>query len=393
MSGRQRGAAVLEILLFCALVVAAGSFVVAVRSRTGWDQDIWWHLRTGQWIVEHRQLPTADPFSQYGRDKEWVAYSWLFALIVYAVHHGLGLKGLVLLSAGVSMVITAVFYVLVRGLGATPFTAVPLTAFGFYAMMGLTTPRPWLFTMLFFLVELHIVVTASRAGSPRSRLLWLLPPLFLLWANLHIQFVVGLLVLVAAAADALWYERIEPRGAPPIVPSASWLVVTALCTLAGAIGPYRFGLYRTARELMRQPALWNRIGELLAPDFRHSTDWVALAMVLTAAVSIGWQARTRPVRVLLLLLFVPAIYLGFRSRRDGWLTVTMAAARRRCAAGLRHRSRCRWRQSCARSARRSFPSRTFRRTCGATIRPPRRNSSSGAALRVHSTTTSTGAVI
>ena len=30
------------------------------------DLDIWWHLRTGQWIVEHRAVPVTDPFSSFG---------------------------------------------------------------------------------------------------------------------------------------------------------------------------------------------------------------------------------------------------------------------------------------------------------------------------------------
>ena len=44
------------------------------------DPDIWWHLRTGQWIVEHGAVPMTDPFSSYGMGKPWIAYSWLFEI-------------------------------------------------------------------------------------------------------------------------------------------------------------------------------------------------------------------------------------------------------------------------------------------------------------------------
>jgi hypothetical protein len=37
------------------------------------DPDIWWHLRTGQWIIEHAQVPGTDPFSAYGTGNHWVA--------------------------------------------------------------------------------------------------------------------------------------------------------------------------------------------------------------------------------------------------------------------------------------------------------------------------------
>jgi hypothetical protein len=324
---KTRAARGIDIALFAVLLVAAGALVVGVRARVGWDQDIWWHLRTGAWIAERHELPATDPFSQYGHDKEWVAYSWLFALVAHTAHRALGLKGLVLLCGGLGVSIAAALYVLLRGLGASPFAAAPLTAFAFYAMMGLTTPRPWLFTMLFFLIELHVILTASARDRSRvPRVLWLLPPLFFVWANIHIQFVVGLVALAAAALDAFWYEYVEPHGGEgPAVSFRSWVIVTVLCVLATMIGPYNVRLYAVARDLTAQTALWSRIGELVAPTFRVSGDWVVLALVLAASVCVGWQARSRPVRVVLLLLFVLGIYLGFRSRRDTWVTATLAA--------------------------------------------------------------------
>src|SRR6187200_1203291 len=65
----KRAISALELAVFCAICLGAGAFVVAARSRTNWDQDIWWHLRTGQWIAEHGQVPVTDPFSQYGQGK------------------------------------------------------------------------------------------------------------------------------------------------------------------------------------------------------------------------------------------------------------------------------------------------------------------------------------
>ncbi len=54
------------------------------------DPDIWWHLRTGQWIIEHHTVPMTDPFSAYGMGKPWVAYGWLFDILVYGLYTQLG---------------------------------------------------------------------------------------------------------------------------------------------------------------------------------------------------------------------------------------------------------------------------------------------------------------
>ena len=56
------------------------------------DYDLWWHLRTGQWIVASGTVPASDPFSQYGLEsgKPWFAYSWLFEVLVFALYRALG---------------------------------------------------------------------------------------------------------------------------------------------------------------------------------------------------------------------------------------------------------------------------------------------------------------
>src|SRR4029450_4870573 len=160
----------LESAVFCAISLSAGAFVVAVRARSNWDQDIWWHLRAGQWIAEHGQLPSTDPFSTYGQGKAWIVYTWLFDLIAYETHHWLGLRGVVLLSAVLGLAIAAALYILLRALHAPWTIAAPLTLVSFDAMMPLTTPRPWLFSMLFFLVELNIVVSVMRSRMEREAL-------------------------------------------------------------------------------------------------------------------------------------------------------------------------------------------------------------------------------
>src|SRR5262245_27352265 len=59
------------------------------------DPDIWWHLRTGEWVAQHQQVPATDPFTIYGSGKPWVAYSWLFEVLVYGLHRWLGLVGII----------------------------------------------------------------------------------------------------------------------------------------------------------------------------------------------------------------------------------------------------------------------------------------------------------
>ncbi len=132
------------------------------------DADIWSHLRTGEWIVRHHWVPYTDPFSSYGLGHSWVAYSWLFEVLVFGLHHLFGLVGLLAFVCIMVLAITAGLHALIRKFEPRVANAVLLTAFGLIAMAPLYTPRPWLFTILLFIIELNILIGVrnSRKRSP-----------------------------------------------------------------------------------------------------------------------------------------------------------------------------------------------------------------------------------
>ena len=45
--------------------------IFAMAARMSVDTDTWWHLRAGQWIVEHRAVPQVDPFSYTRLGDAW----------------------------------------------------------------------------------------------------------------------------------------------------------------------------------------------------------------------------------------------------------------------------------------------------------------------------------
>jgi hypothetical protein len=134
---------------------------------------------------------------------------------------------------------------------------------------------------------------------------------------MHIQFAIGLVVLVAGAVDAYWNNHERDV-------LVRWIGVGLVCGLATLVTPYHVRLYLVAREYMGQSELWERIGEFVAPTFRTVPDWVVLALVLAAAGCFGWQARDRSTELFWLLLFGLGTWLGFRSRRDTWVVVAAA---------------------------------------------------------------------
>ena len=94
-----------------------------------------------------------------------MAYSWGFEVPAAWVVENLGLMGLSLLHC---LLVTAVVVALHRLLASLilDFTlAVGLTAAAVVAMNAIFTPRPWLLTILFFILELHVILRVRAGGS------------------------------------------------------------------------------------------------------------------------------------------------------------------------------------------------------------------------------------
>ena len=57
--------------------------LLAMTARNALDPDLWWHLRTGQWIVDTGHIPHADPFSFTRTGHAWVSHEWLSEVAFY----------------------------------------------------------------------------------------------------------------------------------------------------------------------------------------------------------------------------------------------------------------------------------------------------------------------
>lgn len=287
------------------------------------DADIWWHLRTGQWILQHHSVPHIDPFTRFGAGRPWTAYSWLYELIVLKCFQQFGIAGILAYSTGMVLAITVAVYHLIKRLQPDFSGAVLLTFAACYSLMHLYTPRSWLFSILFFVLELDILMHARRTGPETGmlrELLWL-PPLFALWANVHIQFFDGLLVMGLALGEAIlarWFTSARTRLAP------AWIGgIFLACILATLINPYGWHIYEIGFRAAAQPGIKFYIQDMQAIPFRALPDYCMLFLALAAAAALGWRRRF-PVFETALLAF--AAVVSFRSGRDMWVMAIVAAA-------------------------------------------------------------------
>ncbi|MGH7824018.1 MAG: hypothetical protein ACREQ7_02390 [Candidatus Binatia bacterium] len=286
------------------------------------DPDIWWHLRAGQWILQQGSVPTEDPFSAYGSGKPWIAYSWLFEVLVYALYDQWGLMALLLLAVLMSLLIALVVHLLIRR-GELPFLPeMTVLALALASMKPMISPRPWLFSILFFAAELLVLFEARRTGRVAGLLI--LPPLFVLWANLHIQFVYGLAALGLFFFEAVvdWRLRKQAELGSSDLPVGRVFMIAMACVCATLVNPYHYHLLSPIWEYSVNTGAFQNIQELHPLFFRSPADWFVLALVLGAAYTLGWQ---RGLLVFPTLLLIMGSFLGFRARRDAWILALASA--------------------------------------------------------------------
>ena len=301
-----------------AVLLAAPALICVHRAAVA-DPDIWWHLRVGEWILQHHTVPRVEIFSGPLAGTPWLAYSWLFELVVVKLFYRLGLLGILAYTAGMIVAITVALYHLVRRLQGDFTLRVLFTFASLFSLLPIYTPRPWHFSILFFVLELDILMHARRTGKTRE-LAWL-PLIFALWSNIHIEYIYGLFVLGLALVESVVARRwagATVRTKPVWVFCA--LLASLLATLAN---PFGWRIYGVVYNLVTQGGGLLQVSEMQAIPFRGLANYCVLLLTLAAAGALAW---TRRFRLFESGLFFFAAVLSFRSQRDVWLIAVVAAA-------------------------------------------------------------------
>jgi hypothetical protein len=264
--------------------------LLAMTARNAVDPDLWWHLRTGQWIVETGHVPHSDPFSFTRAGHAWISHEWLSEAMFYELWKHGGAAAPIVFSAIVTAAGFMLLYLRCLRYGATRYWAAAATAFGALASAPSWGVRPQMFT--FTLASLLLWLT--EGGEDRPRLLFWIPPLFLLWLNLHAGFALGPALLLAYGIGLLLETAVGNtpwREARPIFLRV--LLLLLACAALVPFNPSGAQLYRYPFDTLRSPGMRSLIGEWHSPDFHEwlYRPFLLVWLLLLTALASG---RSRP---------------------------------------------------------------------------------------------------
>jgi hypothetical protein len=246
--------------------------------------DLAYQIRAGSTMLDTGSLLRSDIFTYTVPGRPWLNQQWGVQLVLAGVYRGVGWPGLNAMRGAVVALTTLFVYRACRAQGADPRTSSGLTLAGWLVSLPvLAQLRPQLFGAALFALSLWIV----SARSERPRVVWWLPAVVLVWANVHGSFVlvfplIGLTIL-DAAGDRPAMRRL-----------AAVLVTCAFATLAN---PYGGAVWTYVVNVTTDPVVRELIGEWMVPSVAGPIGalfWVSVLGVLALVVArrrwFGWTA-------------------------------------------------------------------------------------------------------
>ena len=280
------------------------------------DAGTGWHIRNGQLMLQTHSITRVDPFSATMSGQPWYAWEWLYDVLIAGVHHWLGLNGVVFgMAAIMATTFVLVFYLAMRRGGSLVITLFLLVlSLAASAVHFLARPHvlSWLLTVIWF----ELLDSAANAPAPgKTRRLFFLPVLMLLWVNLHGGFLFGFALLgVYFIGGGIRYFTCRERREE----IRRWLkrlgLVSALSLLASFVNPFGYKLHLHIYRYLSDRFLMNHVSEFRSPDFHGAAQQCfAVILLVTVAALAGARRKHQPARLLVILL---AAYSGLYAARN-----------------------------------------------------------------------------
>ncbi|MBI2601269.1 hypothetical protein HYW42_04945 [Candidatus Daviesbacteria bacterium] len=160
-----------------------------IRTDNSFDQDLGRHIKLGEIIVNTQSVPKTNLFSYTNADFPFINTHWLFGVIAYIFDQSIGLQALLVLK--VLMILLSVWLTLSLLEKKYHLILLPVGFVFLHVLRERLELRPEVFSFLFTSLTLFIL---NQFLEKRTRLVYFLPLIQLVWINTHIYFFVGFLI-------------------------------------------------------------------------------------------------------------------------------------------------------------------------------------------------------
>lgn len=323
-----------------ALTIAAIVTTLLLTVNPAPNNDLFWQLRAGADILRTHQAPHIDTYSWTRAGTPWVAHEWLSFVLMALAYRGAGFFGVYLLMAVVlTATLTGLFLLIRRSIdGNRPqsqnaqldyqnraindVAAFVLWICALMICRAFFQPRPQIFTYLFMVAAMWLILDARKQSTESERRLWLLIPLCILWANLHAGVLIGVGVLAAfTVLDGVELFTNRKDSLPSREGAGEGreadrrrLKLFAIVTLWAAgttlLTPYTYTVYQDFTATISNNTMVSMLGEWASTDFHAPFGHCIEIYLAVALCSMFFTHRRRRLADIVILLILVHQALG-----------------------------------------------------------------------------------
>ena len=276
------------------------------------DPGIYWHLKTGRIILGNGAIPNADPFLTPTPTNIWICDQWLSDIIFYTTYYFGGWRGL--------SVITIFFlvgtYIQTASLIAKRYSNSLLVVFIVVVLAALTAimqwfTRPVVISFFFVAMIYHYAIEWANSELTKKEFLGFCgcsALLFMLWANLHPAFIIGLFVLGAFSLQKVVNSSNKQKAI-----LTCGLLLT-ICSLATLVNPFGIDLYHQVFGLVSSDYFMKLNDEWKSPNFQDSTYWFFLTSLFIIFIATLFQ-KTRTLQIGEFICFIALLIMSLNHSR------------------------------------------------------------------------------
>ncbi|HVB14034.1 MAG TPA: hypothetical protein VNH38_04675 [Candidatus Dormibacteraeota bacterium] len=284
------------------------------------DPDFWWHLRNGKTLLATNALIHLNPYAFMAVGRHWVMQEWVSEVWMAAVAAATGRLGVVIVYELVTLTLFLLIWLRARELGPAQGTTlgvgILLAGLVAYPILG---PRSQMDSYMLTALVLFLVERQLRRGGHAA---WLLPPMFVIWSNLHAGFILGLIFLLAIVAVEGGLALVGRRSDTQRrwIGQLAW--ATGCSVAVCLINPNGPSIIAYPFETQFNTAQQALIQEWHSPDFHSAVLLPLLVFILTLAILL---VRYRTVSLRDGLVLVLSLLLTLQSVRNSVFLVAAGA--------------------------------------------------------------------
>lgn len=297
------------------ILILLGIMLLAVFN-FNFGNDYFWHVKTGEYIINNLSVPTYDIFSWIGLNNfAWISHEWLSEVVIYgfkAIFGDFGPLFFCLIMYGI--LVCLLLFLNKDNLIKNKLFSLLWIVFGFLVFSAVMLPRPHLISYILFIICVYILY--DLYDNEDSKKIYFLPLISVLWVNFHggssnLTYILCLIFLICGLCN-FKFGRLEARKISK-KQIKKFILGFVLSFLGIMINPHGIKLITYPYENMQDKVMISNITEWFSPSLNNIGDlWAFVLIGVIVLVLIISKKRIKFINLVLLGAF---LFLALKSYR------------------------------------------------------------------------------